>query len=186
MFTDPILIQLTQKYPAPTFQDKSERLFLELVESIISQQLSVKASNTIFARFEALFDTLTPQTLLGMNDEKIRACGVSYQKIKYLKSVADAFINGMIQIDKLKYMSDEEVISLLTQIHGVGRWTAEMILIFTLARPDIFSLGDQGLKNAIEKLYGVTDLKEILALSEKWAPYRSTACWYLWKSLDNT
>ena len=187
MFTDPILIELVKKYPAPNFVDRSEYLLVELVESIISQQLSVKAADTIFGRFKALFGRKfpSPKAILTMDDEKLRACGLSYAKVSYVKSVANAFVSDLIDIEKITKQSDEEVIAELTQIKGVGQWTAEMILIFTLKRPDVFSIGDLGLRNAITKLYGVIDRKEMLKLSESWKPYRSTACWYLWRSLEN-
>jgi DNA-3-methyladenine glycosylase II len=187
-FSDPILQKLVKKYPAPHFADNTNKLYEDLVESIISQQLSVKASDTIYRRFKALFgkDTCpTPKEVLAMQDEQLRTAGISFQKISYIKSVADAFISDLIDLEKIKKMSDEEVIAALTQIRGVGKWTAEMILIFTLNRPDVFSLGDLGLRNAITKLYGITDQKKMLELSETWKPYRSTACWYLWRSLEN-
>lgn len=187
MFKDPVLKKLVKKYPPPNFVDKSEFLFEELIESIISQQLSMKAADTIFARFKNLFGKKfpTPKQVLKMEDEKLRSCGMSFAKVSYVKSVANAFISDLIDIEKIKKQSDEEVIEELTQIKGVGRWTAEMILIFTLNRPDIFSIGDLGIRNAIRNLYGITDKKEILKLSETWKPYRSTACWYLWRSLEN-
>lgn len=187
-FNDPILDALVQKYPAPTFQDRSAHLFEDLIESIISQQLSIKASDTIYKRFKTLFDQTTfpdPQAILITEDEKMRACGISFQKISYIKSVADAFISDLIDAKKIAQMSDEEVIQALIQIRGVGKWTAEMTLIFTLNRPDVFSLGDLGIRNAIRNLYSITDHKEVLTLSEKWKPYRSSACWYLWRSLEN-
>ncbi len=188
MFKDPILKKLVKKYPAPAFADKSDQLFYELIESIISQQLSIKASDTIFGRFKQLFEKKfpTPKQVLAMEDEKLRACGISFAKISYIKSVANAFVSDLIDIEKIRSQSDEEVIKELTQIKGIGQWTAEMILIFTLNRPDVFSVGDLGIRNAITKLYGITDKKEMLVLSEKWKPYRSTACWYLWRSLENT
>lgn len=187
MFKDPILKQLIEKYPAPTFEDRSDFLFYELIESIISQQLSIKAADTIFGRFKELFGKKfpTPKQVLAMDDDKIRACGLSFAKISYVKSVANAFISDLIDIEKVKKQSNEEVIAELTQIKGVGLWTAEMILIFTLKRPDVFSIGDLGIRNAITRLYGITDRKEMLSLSEQWKPYRSTACWYLWRSLEN-
>jgi DNA-3-methyladenine glycosylase II len=187
MFNDPIINQLVKKYPAPNFEDKSDFLFSNLIESIISQQLSTKAADTIFGRFKELFGKKfpTPRQILTMEDEKIRACGLSFAKVSYVKSVANAFVSDLIDIEKIRKQSDEEVIAELTQIKGVGRWTAEMILIFTLNRPDVFSIGDLGIRNAITKLYGITDRNEMITLSEKWKPYRSTACWYLWRSLEN-
>ena len=188
MFTDPILQNLVKKYPAPKFEDRSKFLMRELIEHVVSQQLSVKASDTIFVRFVRLFENgefPTAEQILQMDDEKIRSAGISFAKITYIKSVADAFISDLIDIEKIRKQSDEEVILELTQIKGIGRWTAEMILIFTLKRPDVFSIGDLGLRNAITKLYGITDRKEMLRLSETWSPHRSTACWYLWRSLEN-
>jgi DNA-3-methyladenine glycosylase II len=188
MFKDSILSELIEKYPAPHFEDRSEFLMRELIESIVSQQLSIKASDTIFARFVGLFpdgEFPTAEEILAMEDEKIRTAGLSFSKINYVKSVANAFVSDLIDIEKIRRQADEEVITELTQIKGIGRWTAEMILIFTLKRPDVFSIGDLGLRNAITKLYGITDRKEMIHLSETWSPHRSTACWYLWRSLEN-
>ena len=123
--------------------------------------------------------------ILGKDDETIRGAGLSYAKVSYVKSIAKAFVSDLIDVEKIKNQTDEEVIIELTKIKGIGRWTAEMILIFTLKRPDVFSIGDLGLRNAITKLYGITDRKEMSSLSENWRPYRSTACWYLWRSLEN-
>lgn len=188
MFDDPVLNTLIKKYPKPHFTDRSDFLLRELIESIISQQLSIKASDTIFARFVGLFphgEFPSAEQILAIDDELIRSAGLSYAKVSYVKSVANAFVGDLIDIEKIRKQSDEDVITELTQIKGIGRWTAEMILIFTLYRPDVFSIGDLGLRNAITKLYGVTDRKEMLKLSETWKPHRSTACWYLWRSLEN-
>ncbi len=219
-WTDPIMQELANKYPAPIFSDQSDALYEKLIESIISQQLSIKAADTIYMKFKALFTVITdkknqstklvipakagiqkqqldpgsasgmtsfptPQQILAMPDETLRIAGISFRKISYIKSVADAFLSGLIDEQKIKHMTDEEVIAALTQIRGVGKWTAEMILIFTLKRPDVFSLGDLGLRNAITNLYGITDWEKMLELSRTWSPNRSTACWYLWKSLEN-
>lgn len=187
-FKDPIINKLVKKYPAPKFEDRSKFLYEDLIETIISQQLSGKAANTIFTRFKKLFGQKSfpnPQDILEMKDEEIRTAGISFQKTSYLKSTADAFVNNLINAQRVKEMTDEEAISSLTQIKGIGRWSAEMILIFTFNRPDIFSIGDLGLRNAVKNLYGITDQKQILKLSEKWSPYRSTASWYLWRSLEN-
>lgn len=187
-FNDEILNNLVRKYPAPTFSDRSVRLYEDLIETIVSQQLSIKAADTIFKRFLALFpssDFPSPDEILSMPDATIRTAGLSFQKISYVKSIASTFLTKQISIEKIEKMTDDQVIEELVKIRGVGKWTAEMILIFTLTRPDIFSIGDLGLRNAITKLYGMTDQKEMLALSEKWKPNRSTACWYLWRSLEN-
>jgi DNA-3-methyladenine glycosylase II len=187
MFEDPILQSLVKKYPAPHFIDRSKLHMRQLIESVVSQQLSVKASDTIFARFVDLFPDgkfPTAEMILEMDDEKIRGAGLSFAKVKYIKSIANAFVSDLVDIEKIKKQSDEEVITELTQIKGIGRWTAEMILISTLKRPDVFSIGDLGLRNAITRLYGITDRKEMIALAEIWKPHRSTACWYLWRSVE--
>lgn len=189
MFSDPILKKLIKKYPAPVFEDMSEILFERLVDSIISQQLSVKAAGTIFSRFQRLFKTKSfpiPKEVLKISDKKIRSAGISFRKISYIKGVAQAFLDEKIISKELKKLSDEEVIIKLTELKGIGKWTAEMILIFSLQRPDVFSIGDAGLRRAIENLYKISDQKEMLKLSESWKPHRSTASWYLWRSLENS
>ena len=197
MFDDKILNELHKKFGTHRFEDRNEFLFQDLVESIISQQLSTKAANTIYSRFLELFgknphkkrdgstEFPTPEEILKMDTEKLRGAGMSYSKAGYVKNIAQAFKDGNLDVKKIEKMSDEEVIKELTKIKGVGKWTAEMILIFTLNRPDVFSLGDAGLKRAIKNLYKLEKEAEILELAAKWSPKRSLACWYLWKSLDN-
>ena len=187
MFKDPILNKLYKKYGPHQFEDRSKRLLEELVESIISQQLSNKAADTIYNRFLALFGNKFPsiKQILDIDIEKLRSAGMSYSKANYVKNIANAFKQGELVIEKIVKMSDEEVIKELTKIKGIGKWTAEMTLIFTLKREDIFSIGDAGLKRAIKNLYNLVDEKEILKLSEKWKPKRSYASWYLWRSLEN-
>ncbi len=188
MFKDPVIKTLVKKYGPPNFLDREEPLFESLLGSIISQQLSTKAADTIYKRFLALFKgrVPTPRQILNMDKEKIRGAGISYMKISYLKDIAKTFDAKLIDEEKIKKMDDAEVMAELIKLRGVGKWTAEMILIFNLKRPDIFSAGDFGLRRAIRLLYGITGEKEILKLSEKWKPNRSLACWYLWQSLDNT
>lgn len=187
MFSDPVLNKLHKKYGPHEFEDRSELLYEELVESIIGQQLSGKAADTIFKRFLALFNTKfpSPEQLLKTDDEKLRSAGMSYSKASYIKNIAQAFKNGDLDIKTIKKMNDEDVKKELTKIKGVGNWTAEMTLIFTLKREDVFSLGDAGLRRAIKNLYKIEKDADILKLSENWKPKRSYACWYLWKSLDN-
>ena len=189
MFKDPILKKLFKTHGPHQFADRSERLMEELIESVISQQLSVKAADTIYSRFLNLFKDgkfPTPEQILKIDIEKLRSAGMSYSKAAYVKNIARAFKNRDLDIQILRKMSDEEAIETLTKIKGVGKWTAEMILIFTLNREDVFSVGDAGLRRAIKNLYGITNEKEILKLSETWKTKRSFACWYLWKSLNNT
>jgi DNA-3-methyladenine glycosylase II len=190
MFKDPILNKLVKKYGFPkNFKDRTQFLYEELVESIIGQQLSGKAADTIFKRFLALYNNSKfpiPEELLTTDKEKLRSAGMSYSKTEYIKNIAQAFKNEDLDVKKLKKMNDEEVKKELTKIKGVGNWTAEMILIFTFKREDVFSLGDAGLRRAIKNLYSIEKDEDILKLSEKWKPKRSYACWYLWKSLDNS
>jgi DNA-3-methyladenine glycosylase II len=188
MFKDPILNNLHKKYGPHEFEDRSEKLYEELIESIIGQQLSGKAADTIYKRFLALFKNNKfphPDELLKTDVEKLRNAGMSYGKAGYIKNIAQAFKNESLDIKTLKKMSDEEVKKELTKIKGVGNWTAEMTLIFTLKREDVFSLGDAGLRRAIKNLYNIEKDTDILKLSETWKPKRSYACWYLWRSLEN-
>lgn len=160
----------------------------ELIESIISQQLSVKAAATIAKRFFDLYEKGTPSAkrIIGMPLARIRGCGVSNAKARYIKNVAQAFLKNQLDLKHLVRMSDAEVRERLIAIKGVGPWTAEMFLIFALGRPDVFSSGDAGLQNTIRIQYGKSPTPALMKrLSDRWAPYRSFACRYLWKSLDN-
>lgn len=189
MFKDPILQKLAEEHPAPDWSYNSAFLFQRMIRAIIVQQLSIKVAEIIYARFIRLFESRefpSPSDVLKMDKEKLRAIGISYSKISYMKNVAEAFDSGQLSLEKIQDLSDEQVVAELTRIKGIGRWTAEMILIFTLNRPDVFSSGDAGLRRAIEILYGITDLKDIVKLSETWSPNRSLACWYLWRSLEKT
>lgn len=188
MFKDPVLKKLYKKYGPHEFENKSEKLYEELVESIIGQQLSGKAADTIFRRFLALYKNNNfpkPKELLKTDVEKLRSAGMSYSKTTYIKNIAKAFKDKKISIEKIEKLTDEEIKKELTKIKGVGNWTAEMTLIFTLKREDVFSLGDAGLRRAIKNLYNLEKDEEILKLSQNWKPKRSYACWYLWRSLEN-
>lgn len=161
--------------------------FEELVYSIIGQQLSDKAAATIYKR---VIETIksnppTPSAILAVDDEKLRGCGISYSKISYIKGLSRAVKEKKLILEKLLEMEDEEVITELIKLKGIGRWTAEMFLIFNLKRVDVFSMGDLGLRTAVAKLYGVSrdDIKTIEKISLSWKPYRSIAARYLWKSL---
>jgi DNA-3-methyladenine glycosylase II len=186
---DPVMASLIERYPEPIWVSKPV-LYDQLIESVIGQQLSEKAGDTISRRFKELFNLTTiaaPELILGMEDAVLRSSGISYSKIKYIKGIAEAMQAGQLDYNRLLTLSDEEVITELTKLKGVGRWTAEMTLIFTLQRPDVFSMGDVGLRNAVARLYHVDrdDLKAIASIADKWHPYRSIACRYLWKSLEN-
>lgn len=160
--------------------DKNQ-YFNHLSESIVSQQLSVKASDTIWKRFISLFKEgkPTPKELLKLRDETIREKGLSKQKIEYLKDLSHKIINNEIDLNSIGTLDEQNVIKELIKVKGIGKWTAEMFLIFALARENVFSEGDLGLKNATKKLYKNTPD------TNKWSPYKSYASRILWKSLDN-
>lgn len=162
--------------------------FASLTRKIVGQQLSVKAAQTIFNRFQALFieDKITPKGLLRIKDEKIRAAGISYPKIKYLKGMAQDILDEKVVLEGLDKLKDEEIIELLTKLKGFGRWSAEMFLMFDLNRPDVFSAGDLGLRRAIERYYKLKNPseKKLILISKKWSPYRTFASRILWKSLE--
>lgn len=163
--------------------------FLELCEIIINQQLSDKAAATIFARFKRLFpqEKIKPRALLKLETEKIRSCGTSKAKVSFLKDLAKKIVTEELRLDQLDKLSDELIMKELTQVKGIGPWSVEMFLMFTLGREDVFSHGDLGLKNAIKKLYKFKkdpSKKQIEKIVEKWKPYRTYACRILWKSLE--
>ncbi|MBI5449171.1 DNA-3-methyladenine glycosylase 2 family protein [Candidatus Gottesmanbacteria bacterium] len=188
---DPILFSVFKKISdKKTFTlTKSSDIFSDLVESIICQQLSNKAGSTIFLRFCALFPKhgFTPKQVLEMPDEKIRSTGPSWSKISYIKSIAWAVESGQLNLRTIDAKSDEDVIIELTKIRGIGRWTAEMFLMFTLGREDIFSFGDLGLRRAIMKLYKMKKeptIRQMEKLTNRWKPYRTYAAKILWMSLE--
>lgn len=169
---------------------KSDKLFFSLVESIISQQLSVKAGDTIVKRFMALFPDgeITPKAVLSVPRETLRSVGMSWSKADYVHNISRAIVEKQLDFTNFDNLTDEEVILELTKIKGIGRWTAEMFLMFTMAREDVFSYGDVGLQNAIQKLYKLKakpTKKQMEKFSKKWSPYRTYAARILWRSLDN-
>jgi DNA-3-methyladenine glycosylase II len=175
------------------YKPAESSIFIALLESIVSQQLSVKAADTIYRRFVDLFEKQTPEphAILALDDSTLRAVGLSGQKTKYIKNVADFALKNSLDMEALARLEDEEIIGLLTQIKGVGRWTVEMILMFTLQRPDVFPIDDLGIYQSIVELYEVDtqkDKKEVrkqlYEIAENWRPYRTWACRYLWKWRD--
>lgn len=186
---DPILYEASLKVEFPKME-RAKDYFIDLVQTIINQQLSDKAAATIYKRFEALMPKreITPQNVLRINDEKIRSAGISYSKIKYIKGVASEIVEGKLDLGKFDAQGDEIVMEELIKIKGIGPWSAEMFLMFSLGREDIFSAGDQGLKNAIKRIYKLKKdptTKDLLRISSRWSPYRTYACRILWRSLSN-
>lgn len=163
--------------------------FVDLVEDITSQQLSEKAGATIFSRLKKLFPAgrITPDRVLALTDQELRNVGVSWSKASYIKAIATAAQTKKIVFNRLAALSNEEVIQALTQIKGVGRWTAEMFLMFSLGREDIFSFGDLGLRRGIQKIYGLKKeptIKQMEKITSRWTPFRTYACRILWRALD--
>ena len=188
---DPILSDIISKFGILDYQPNSD-YFESLVESIIGQQLSGKAADTIYNRFLKLFprQKFTPDLILDIEDLTLRNCGMSWAKARSLHDLSQKHLDGTLALNKLHKMTDEEVIDHLIQVKGIGRWTAEMKLMFALQRPDILPLDDVGIQNAFVKHYGLNRKhKSLQAKMQKialpWKPYRTVACWYLWKSLDN-
>lgn len=174
--------------PSVPVKIPSSEYAFHLYSSIISQQISVKAADAILKRFlELVGDPHDPQNILNHDIEDFRAIGLSRQKASYIRSIAELTSTGTVKLDHLDERTDQEVIDELVLIKGVGQWTAEMFLMFTLCRPDVFSVGDLGLLNAAKKLYDRPELTkpELLVLSEKWFPHRSAAALTLWHSIDN-
>src|SRR6266498_3796923 len=185
--SDPVLRAIIERI-GPCRMEFGEPKFHSLAEAIIYQQLNSKAAVTIFKRFAAIAgNPLTPEGILKLTPEQMRAVGLSKQKSSYLLDMSERAHRGDLDFSRLAEMSDEQVIEHLTQVKGVGVWTAHMFLMFTLRRPDILPTGDYGVQAAIKKHYKKRNWPK-LAVMEKiakpWAPYRSIACWYLWKSLD--
>jgi DNA-3-methyladenine glycosylase II len=165
--------------------------FKALVQAIISQQLSTKAAATIGARVMTLCggDTPTPQALERLTDGELRAAGLSGQKTGYMRDLSRRVLDGSLVLGDIESLDDEDVIRSLTAVKGIGRWTAEMFLIFRLQRPDVLPVGDLGIVKAVQQNYGmrrVPSPQRLAKLGELWRPYRSVACWYLWASLNNT
>jgi DNA-3-methyladenine glycosylase II len=170
-----------------------EKVYLDLCKSIISQQLSTKVAKVIFGRFLDLFGNKEPtaKEILTIPVEKFRSIGFSNAKASYVHNVCKFFVENKLTDARLHAMSNDEVMELLTEIKGVGKWTVEMILMFTLGREDIFAVDDLGIQQAIAKLYrvDVSDKKllkeKMLKISSKWSPYRTYACRYLWSWKDS-
>ncbi len=160
-----------------------------LVRSIVSQQLSVKAATTIHGRVLTALEAehATPAAMLAIAEDRLRACGLSRAKVASVRDLATKVTDGSLALDTLDAMDDAAVIEAMTKVRGIGRWSAEMFLIFRLGRPDILPVGDVGVQRAMRKLYGLRkhpSPARMTALARPWRPYRSVACWYLWRSLD--
>lgn len=165
----------------------SEDYYLKLIKSIIGQQLSLKAKETIWHRVESICEEITPQTILSVKDTELRAAGISFAKISYIKGLSKEILNNRIDLENIELKHNQEILKILTGVKGIGRWTAEMFLIFSLGRLDVFSADDVSLRRAIKWLYGFNENPtkiEMIHISEKWNPYYSIASLYLWAAVD--
>src|SRR6266481_1909633 len=187
--SDPVLRAIIERI-GPYKMVFGEPVFHSLAEAIVYQQLNGKAAVTIFKRFATLAgDPLTPAGILKLTPEKMRSVGLSKQKTSYLFDMAERAHRGELNFARLPEMSDDEVIEHLTQVKGVGVWTAQMFLMFSLRRPNVLPTGDFGIRMAIKKHYKKRKMPEpeqMTKIAKVWEPYRSVACWYLWRSLDVT
>jgi len=189
---DPRLAVLISKYGDCRILPHSDH-YSELVSSIVGQQLSVKAAATIWQRVLALSggNAPTPHQLLKIDTEALRNCGLSYAKVAYVKDLAAHILDGRLDMNHIASLPNDEVITQLTAVKGIGEWSAHMFLIFSLGRLDVLPVGDLGIKKGAQRVYSLKELPnaqklEQLSKKYKWAPYESVAAWYLWKGLDNT
>jgi DNA-3-methyladenine glycosylase II len=188
---DPVLAALIRRHgPCGLVDARRADHFTALVRAITFQQLSTKAASTIYGRMVALMPdgAPSPQAFATLTDEQLRAAGVSRQKGGYLRDLCEKVSTRVLDLDTLDALSDEEVIASLVTVKGIGRWSAEMFLIFRLLRPDVLPVGDLGILTAVQKAYGLRKRpspERLRKIGEAWRPYRSVASWYLWRSLDN-
>jgi DNA-3-methyladenine glycosylase II len=183
---DPVLRLVIRSYRGEAMQLRGKG-FQTLARAIVGQQISVKAAASIWARLQTAVGRVTPERIANTPFEVLRPCGLSNAKVLYVHSLANHFLENLAKIRKWPLMDDEGIIAELTTIKGVGRWTAEMFLIFALGRPDIFPIDDLGLVKGIRRHYNSGDIMtkpQLLAVGETWRPYRSLGTWYMWRVLD--
>ena len=183
---DPVMGGIMRAHPKIFLARRGEP-FLTLARAIVGQQISVKAAQSVWDRLAACVGDMTPEGVLLKPRAQLRACGLSDRKTEYIADLAQHFANGSIHVHRWPAMSDEDIIAELVEVRGIGRWTAEMFLIFNLLRPDVFPLDDLGLQKGIRRAYfrkRKVALSTMRKLGEGWRPWRSVATWYLWRSLD--
>jgi len=183
---DKKLGKIIDSYPKDFLFSKSDP-FLTLARSIVGQQISVKAAQSVWDKLVLKIGKINPEIIYRSHTNTLKSSGLSRQKVIYLKKLSFAFLNKDIKINLWSKMGDDEIIEDLTQIKGIGRWTAEMFLIFNLCRADIFPLDDIGVIKGVCKVYNLRyplERKKLIQIGNKWKPYRSVATWYLWRSLD--
>ena len=185
---EPVISELVARF-GPLHLSRTDDYFFTLVDSIASQQLSSKVATTITGRVRALVgdkERVEAEDMLLVPDQSLRDAGLSWGKVGYIKDLAQKVAEGEVHLGLISQMADEDVVKELIKVKGIGRWTAEMFLMFSLARPDVFAIGDYGLQSALKSLYSLADLPkpaQMQALAEPWQPYRSYAALYLWRAL---
>lgn len=184
---DPILAGIIERVGEYAMQ-YHEPTFRALVRSIVFQQLHGKAARAIFDRLQQKAGGgITPDSILKLRPTQMRAIGLSKQKLTYIRDLARKTRDGLVEFERFSEMSDEEVIAELTQVNGIGEWTAHMFLMFALRRPNILPTGDYGVRSAMRKAYGMKVMpkpRTMQRIARSWHPYRSVASWYMWRSLD--
>lgn len=184
--TDRVLKKLIAQHPQVSLKSRGDA-FTTLARSVVGQQISVKAAQSVWGRFEALAGCMSPDHVLSLPVEHMRAAGLSARKVEYLLDLSTRFASGSLSVDRWSLMGDEEIVKELMAIRGVGRWTAQMFLIFYLMRPNVLPLEDVGLINGISRAYYSGELVsriEVRELAASWAPFATVATWYIWRSLE--
>ncbi|HUN68722.1 MAG TPA: DNA-3-methyladenine glycosylase 2 family protein [Burkholderiales bacterium] len=183
---DPVMAAIMRRHPRVHLAPRGEP-FHTLARAIVGQQISVAAAQSVWNRFSGLAVEIVPEKILALKTPQLRACGLSARKVEYISDLARRFADGAVHVHRWPEMGDEEVIEDLTQVRGIGRWTAEMFLIFNLLRPDVFPLADLGLQKGLRIAYHggrKISLRTMRSRGETLRPWRSVATWYLWRSLD--
>ncbi len=175
--------------PAERRRGRPEDAYGSLVRTIVGQQLSTKAARSIYGRLAALFGGRppTPEELLSTDDEPIRACGLSRPKVRYLRDLAERIVSGELDLQSLHDLPDDEVIEQIVAVKGLGRWSADMFLMFHLGRKDVLPVGDLGVCRGVDRAYGlpeIPDAETLQSLARPWSPHRTLASFYLWESLE--
>lgn len=184
---DAVMGAIIRQHPGVYMMVRGEP-FMTLARAICGQQISVKAAQSVWNRVVACCGAISPEHVLARKRTELRACGLSDRKTEYIADLAQHFVDGKIHARDWPRMADEEIIAELTDVRGIGRWTAEMFLMFRLHRPDVLPVDDLGIVNAVKNVYRLRKrptADRIRKIGDAWRPYRSVASWYLWRSLDN-
>ena len=188
--SDPVLAGVLDRHGPHRFELRTDGSHFDAIaRAIVSQQLSVKAASTIHGRFRELYEAAggEPGSVARISEDRLRGAGLSWQKVAYIRDLARHMASGELELDRIDEMTDDELIARLTAVKGVGTWTAQMFLMFRLGRPDVLPTLDLGIQKAIQRAYGLRkrpSARQMEKFGRAWAPYRTIACWYLWRSLD--